>query len=262
VRGSGQPFRNEVSLASGKKVDLDRYGLKTVYGWHFLWLGLGTACSAYWLRKRFFPRLLAVRSGATNKEMVSAGDMRFVAGMGGLALILVVGSFAYSNSHYKTIPLQVRREAVPTMASPDLATATLISARYDNPTDTLKMDVEVRNKTESDVRVESLVMGPLTLGSQPFENVGRVQAAPGLRSVDSQTVGQRPNDGNVYVAPEAPIRAGQVETISLYLNGDLLNSNRLLFTNSAVNQVGGLLVLRDSSGQRGWVSLVADLIKY
>ena len=36
--------------------------------------------------------------------------------------------------------------------------------------------------------------------------------------------------------------------------------HRLLFTNTAIAQIGGLLIVRDAGGERTWVSLVADLI--
>ena len=67
-------------------------------------------------------------------------------------------------------------------------------------------------------------------------------------------------DEALRLEPSGSLEPGATRRVRLTMSTEALEENRLLFTNTAVAQVGGLLIVRDGEGQRSWVTLVADLI--
>lgn len=240
VRDSGA-YARDVTLASGERVNLETYAVGRVYGYHFLWIGIAAVfCTAWLWRKRLLSRLVAVRNGVPDDELVSSRDRWLTTAIGGLSLLLIVGGFVYAANEWSTIPIQVRRETVPELRPPALADATMRSARYDDHGRSLEMVVEVTNRSNTPVEIERLVVGTVSAASPSFAVVG--------------------HDEPMELEPRGAVEPGQTRTVTMRVPTTALEEDRLLFTNSAVAQVGGLLVMRDAAGQRSWRSLVADLV--
>ncbi|HVM54425.1 MAG TPA: methane monooxygenase/ammonia monooxygenase subunit B, partial [Acidimicrobiales bacterium] len=91
------------------------------------------------------------------------------------------------------------------------------------------------------VQVERLVVGPVSLAPSPFRVAGE--------------------DEPLRLADTTPLEPGERRTVTLTAPTGALEENRLLFANSALAQLGGILIVRDADGQRSWMALLADLIR-
>lgn len=240
VRDNGD-YDRDVTLASGETVDLERFALGRVYSYHLFWIALAAFfCAGVLWRKRLLSRLLAVRWETPDRELLSSRDRHLTTIVGGLTLAVIVGGFVYARNEWTTIPIQVRREYVPEVRPPQLADARLTEARYDEDGQSLSLRLELTNQAASPIQVERLVMGPVSLAPSSF--AGDLDEA-------------------LRLEPSGALEPGQTRTVELTFASDALEEHRLLFTNSAVAQIGGLLIVRDADGQRSWVTLVADLIE-
>jgi methane/ammonia monooxygenase subunit B len=243
VRDNGEDYERPITLASGERIDLERFGLGRVYQYHLLWIALAAAfCTGLLWRKRLLSRLLAVREGVPDQELVTSRDRRLTGVVGIVTVVLIIGGFLYARNEWTTIPLQVRREAVPKLEPPELATARLAEARYDEDRGSLTLRLELENRsTTSAVQVERLVVGPVSLAPSQFRVAGE--------------------DEPLRLADDAPLQPGERRTVTLTAATGALEEHRLLFANSALAQLGGLLIVRDAEGERSWVALLADLIR-
>ncbi len=235
---SGGPYRNTVRLGSGKQVDLERYGLGAVFGWHLLWLSLGGAFSVVWLRKRLLNRYMALQQGESPRSLVTTRDRRITAAAVGVALVLLIGAPFYASTHWKGgIPIQVRRERMPLLQKPaPLAELRAQEAVYTSKRQSLELTVRVSTLTGTarPVRIERLLIGPLSF------------APEGLL---------RPGDSPLIVESEGP------DMVRLVVDGPQLKAEGLISTDSAVAQIGGLVFVGDGAGGRSWSFVVADLKK-
>lgn len=243
VRDNGEDYERPITLASGERIDLERFGLGRVYQYHLLWIALAAVfCAGLLWRKRLLSRLLAVREGVPDRELLTSRDRRLAGAVGIITVVLIIGGFLYARNEWTTIPLQVRREVVPTLEPPELATAKLAEARYDEDRGSLALRLELENRsTLSTVQLERVVLGPVSLAPSPFRVAGE--------------------DEPLRLSDDAPLQPGERRTITLTAATGALEEHRLLFANSALAQLGGLVILRDAQGQRSWAAVLADLIR-
>lgn len=237
ARSYGEP----VLLQSGKRVNLEDFGSRWVYGWHLLWVAFGALVVLRWVPwKGLFSRLAAVRRGIPEGEVIAGRDRKFAAGVGVITLALIVAGSTYASQRWETISLQVRRDHVSEMRPPQLAEAVAQGATYDARRQSLKLVVDVRSLTDAPVRVERLVIGPLSIAAADF------------RTADEQLL---------KTVPSVPLVGGEKQTTEFTIEGDALKKARLVSQDSsALDQIGSLIVFRDLAGQRSWVTVVADLV--
>lgn len=243
VRATGKPYEHKVTLASGKQVNVERYGADLVYGYQLLWMAIALLFVVVWFRKkRLLSRLAALRRGEDDSLMISSRDKKFTAAIGLLTIITIAAGYIYATNKWDTIPLQVRREAVPAVQPTPLADAVLREARYSADRERLRMVVDVKSLPGTPrVRIERLMLGPVSVAAKPFYSARR--------------------DELLTSRPDGYVEAGGTQTFTFDISAHKLNEERLLFTNSAIAQIGGLLIVRSDDGRRGWVSIIGDLIK-
>ena len=240
VTRGAKPYVSTVTLPSGKTIDLERYGLRTVIGWQGLWAGIALVWIVYWCRRgNLTMRILAARNGAPDSEFVSRGDRTFSLIAIGTTLTLVIGGFVYANARWDTIPLQVRRERPPWVAPPpSLADITARESVYDQHRGTLTIAVQVKNTTDAPVSVERLVVSTAEFVTQPFSG----PAAEALT-----------------IDPPGPIAPGDERTIRLEMQSRLFSDDFRLGRPTSVSRIGGLLILR-TQNERSWADIAVDLV--
>jgi methane monooxygenase/ammonia monooxygenase subunit A len=239
-----QPFTEPVTLASGEQINIEKYGLWTVAGYQLMWVVVGAVFCIGWLSgKRLLSRMVDVRRGVDNRELFTSRDRIVTIVAGVVTLGLIIGSFAYASFHYSTIPIQVREEAVPKMQPPSLVDARAQEIRFDPRAHSLRITAQVRNTTSSPIQVERLVIGPDSLATDAFYKQG-----------DDQAV--------LTVEPATDIGPGESRTVTFTAPTGQLEADHVIgSTNSALVQLGGLLIVRNAQGERGWVTVVGDMIK-
>lgn len=243
VKATGEQYKHVVTLGSGENIDVERYAAGTVYAYQFLWVAIGLVFVVGWFyKKRLLNRLTLIRRGEDEGTMTTRMDRRFTAVMGVVTLAVILVAYSVAANKWDTIPLQVRREAVPTIQPPQLVDAVMTEARYNEVGEKLHLSIDVKSKPGSPpLTIERLMMGSVSLSTEPY--------------YDEVT------DALLAPQPDTAVAPGATQTYTFDVSAHRLNQERLLFTNSAIAQIGGLLVVRGADGQRTWVSVVSDLIK-
>lgn len=239
VRPGHAAYHQDVTLESGGHVDLETYGRATVLGWHSLWIILGLAFSAFWLRKGLLARFIRLRESGPQISLVGGKDRRFAVGVGVLTLALIVGSSAYASSRWaNSIPIQVMRDRVPTLPQatirPDVRLREMV---YRIRGQSVSFVLEIEN-TDQPLTIERLVIGPVTFVTDPTAS----------------------NEGRLVLAPDT-VRAGHGWVVRGSVAAHPLLAERLLARNTPVVKLGGLVVLRGSSDTRFWTPVSADLTR-
>jgi methane/ammonia monooxygenase subunit B len=237
VRRTAAPYRRPVTLLSGKTVDLEHYGLSTVVSWHALWVLIAVAWSAWWLRGSPYRRYVRVRRGEADDALVGPGARRLAMVMGVVTISLVVGGYKYSNSRYQTLPLQVHRDGIPAGDEPaPLATARLAAAEYDSGQTTLRLTLEITNRTDGVVSVDQFVSSTLNF-TRSGESAGRWP---------------------LTVEPDTPIPPG-THTVTLVMPTPDWRTEKLIPSDNPLTKIGGL-VFFGRGPARSWASVAGDIV--
>jgi methane/ammonia monooxygenase subunit B len=168
ITGDKKDFVNTVTLLDGETVDVEHYGLASMWSIHLLWVAVGLLWVAYWFRHlpvmmrryvavKMYGELEAERHLITIKDMVvSAG---FVLGILGLTLALMMWSL---NRYSITMPLQTGKIEAPVIPLPESQQQVDVKvqhAKFDLPSRRMDMALEVTNRSAEPVRIGQFVTG-------------------------------------------------------------------------------------------------------
>ena len=155
VEPGDEPFTNTEKTLTGETIDLERYGLSTVIGWHLVWVAVALVWLLWWVRRPLFiPRYILVQRGAED-ELVRPTDRQLAVGLLVATLgIVIVGNY-WANQRYPiTIPLQSSRIHVKPLPRPGPTVDTeLVSATYEVPGRTVVLDLKITNQSSKPVRI-------------------------------------------------------------------------------------------------------------
>lgn len=235
VEDTGRPFTNPVTLYDGRTVDLERYGLGEVIGWHLITLVLGGAWLLYWLVRPVIARAALVGT-AGEGQLVTPRDRRVgIAFAVGTIVLLLAGSL-YTRIRYPvTIPQQVHRIEVPPAPEPAevFADATVASATYDPSSGTLELDLQVTNDGDLPMRLTRFATANLS-----FE----------------------PGDPGVTVVPDEPIPPGATRDVAMRIQGEVWEEQRLIPIQEASISIAGLMFFEDDAGSRAVVEVESPIV--
>jgi methane/ammonia monooxygenase subunit B len=240
VRDQGEPYRSPVRLATGKEIDLERFGFGHVAGWHLFWLLGGLLFAGHFLRRGLFRQFVAVREGRHAAGATTRGDRLFAVVVGALVLGLIVVTPGLVKPK-DTLPLQVLRDRLPPLELPPLVAMRVDSIRYNPSAESVVVTADVKNTGASPLAVEQVVIGPLAFRAPQFGGRG---------------------DAQLTVAPDIPIAPGGTERIRLTLSDRSLRQERLTLADQTISRFGGLVIVRNSQGERSWQSVAGDLVRY
>jgi methane/ammonia monooxygenase subunit B len=254
IERAAQPFKLDVTLLDGKTVDLEHYGGSFVWWWSFAGFLIGIAWMIYWtVPKRTVTRLavtsqLPVNDDAPDIGLITPRDHFWMDILAGLTILMLVGGWVYMAVKYPVrLPQQTDRFA-PQAAAPSthLADARSLGATYDEGSDTLLINLEVKNTASKPIMLKQYIMAMAS-----FVNGGKVEQ-----------VAAGPSDyvGQLAVEPNSAIGPGATRRVTLKMTSDVFKEERLIPLHDPQQLIAGLLRFQDSGGGEDMVTVKSVLV--
>jgi methane/ammonia monooxygenase subunit B len=254
VEPGDKPFALPVTLLSGKTVDLEHLGGRFVWWWSFASFLIGMAWMVYWtVPKRTVTRLavtaqLPVNDDAPDIGLITPRDHFWMDLLAGLTiLLLVIGWVRMAVRYPVRLPQQTDRFApVSLTPSEHMAQVRSSGATFDDHTDTLVINAEVKNIGTSPLTLKRYVMAMAS-----FVNGGQQDLA---KAGPADYVGQ------LSVDPDGPIAPGETRKVTLKMTGPIFEQERLIPLHDPQQLIAGLLGFTDSQGHEDMVNLKSVLV--
>jgi methane/ammonia monooxygenase subunit B len=254
IQPSGQPFRLDVSLLNGKTVNLEHYGARFVWWWSFAGFLIGVVWMLYWtVPKRTVTRLavtlqIPVNDDAPDIGLITHEDQIWMNVLAGLTVLMLVVGWIYMATKYPVrLPQQTDRfEPAFVSSGPDLAQVHATGASFDEKTDTLKINVDVKNIGTSPLTVKQYIMAMTTFVNGGAEDLA--EAGP------SHYVGQ------LNVDPPNPVAPGETAKLTLSMSSGVFEEERLIPLHDPQQLIAGLLRFENTDGKQEMVTTKSVLI--
>jgi len=177
---TSEPFVNNVTTLLGDTIDLETYGLRHVYIWHFIWIVMGIAWLLFWLvRKKelFIPRFIRIRALGDDRanELITKGDFIGSSVFFTLTLVIMLTGYLWAEKKYPiTIPLQTGKVEVPGLVIPkgDLQIE-VDNATYKLAGRSLIMHMTMTNHGDRPLRIGEFVTANIRF-INPVVDAGRI----------------------------------------------------------------------------------------
>ncbi len=249
-----QPFKLDVTLLDGKTVDLEHFGGSFVWWWSFAGFIIGVIWMLYWIvPKRTVTRLavtlqLPVNDDAPDIGLITPRDHMWMNLLAGVTVLMLVVGWVYMAVKYPVrLPQQTVRFAPETISPGDgLAAVHPKGATFDEKTDTLLINFEVKNRGASPIALKQYIMAMTT-----FVNGGKDEMAP---AGPSDYVGQ------LAVEPDGTIAQGESRNITLKMTNEVFMEERLIPLHDPQQLIAGLLRFQDAQGKQELVTLKSVLV--
>ena len=254
VEPAAEPFKMDVTLLTGQTVNLEHYGGSFVWWWSFAGFIIGMIWMVYWtVPKRTVTRLavttqLPVNDDAPDIGLITPRDHMWMDVLAGATIAMLVVGWIYMAVKFPVrLPQQTVRFAPPAIDSTEHA-AQVMSAdsTYDEKTDTLLINVAVKNTGTAPLSLKQYIMAMAT-----FVNGGKD---------DQDKAGPAHYVGSMQVQPDAPIEPGQTGKMQLKISSPLFDEERLIPLHDPQERIAGLLRFTDAQGHEDLVTLQTDLV--
>jgi len=251
VTGNAAAFTDRLTTLTGQHLDLARYGLGAIAGWHLAWIVIALLWLGYWIRKPLLmPRYEAVQAG-NGDRLITPTDHMAAAIMLALTLIVAIGETVLTNAAYPvTVPLQSNQTKVPALA-PSPAQITLVPEQvtYLVPGRTVEFRLRVANGSAKPIR-----FGEFTTANLRFLNRAVVKA-------ESDYPQDLIAPAGLVVRPDEPIAAGASEEASIEATSSVWETDRLTaLMSDPTNRIGGLFMFYAPDGERSIVEFSSPIV--
>jgi methane/ammonia monooxygenase subunit B len=243
-----------VTLLSGQTVDLERIGSRFVWWWSLAGFLIGLAWMVYWtVPKRTVTRLaitsqLAVNDDAPDIGLITPRDHFWMDILAGLTIVmLVVGWVRMAGKYPVRLPQQTDRFAPASLTPTDhMASVRTAGAIFDDRTDTLTINAEIKNTGSSPITLKSYVMAMASFVNGPKEEMAKAGPADFVSALS--------------VDPDSPIAPGETRKVTLKMSSDIFDKERLIPLHDPQQLIAGLLRFRDAEGRDDIVNLKSLVI--
>jgi methane/ammonia monooxygenase subunit B len=254
VEPGAAPFMLDISLLDGRLVNLEHYGGRFVWWWSFAGFLLGVVWMIYWtVPKRTVTRLavtsqLPVNDDAPDIGLITPRDHMWMDLLAGLTVLLLVVGWVYMAVKYPVrLPQQtVRFAPEPISPGASLAQVRPQGATYDDHTDTLLINVEVKNTSSSPLTLKQYVMAMAA-----FVNGGKD---------DQEKAGPAEFVGQLNVEPDGPIAPGESKKLTLKMTAAIFDEERLIPLHDPQQAIAGLLRFENAQGRQDLVTVKSVLV--
>jgi len=237
----------DVKLLTGETVNLEHYGGSFVWWWSFAGLIIGIIWLVYWtVPKRTVTRLavttqIPVNDDAPDIGLITPRDHMWMDLLAAATVaILIVGWIYMAVKFPVRLPQQTVR-FTPEVIDPTTHSAQVMSSdsSYDETTDTLTIDLAIKDNGSAPLSVKQYIMAMAT-----FVNGGPDEQA---KAGPAHYVGQ------MKVEPDAPIEPGQTAKVQLKISSPLFDEERLIPLHDPQERIAGLLRFADPQGHEDLV---------
>ena len=254
IEPSGVPFKMDVALLDGRKINLEKYGGRFVWWWSLAGFMVGLVWMIYWtVPKRTVTRLavtsqLPVNDDAPDIGLITPTDHFWMDLLAGIVIVMLVGGWAYMAYRYPVrLPQQTVRFAPDPVSPGDkLAEVRAQGSTYDDKSDTLVMDLNVKNVGTNPLNVREYIMAMTA-----FVNGDRAE---------QEKAGPADFVGKLDVASDSPIAPGASAKVTLKMTSDIFDAERLVPMHDPQQAIAGLLRFQDTAGHEQLVTVKSTLV--
>jgi methane/ammonia monooxygenase subunit B len=240
-------FSNPVTLEGGSTVNLENYQLPFTWIWLVLTFLIGMGWMIYWtFTKRTVTNLAVTSQIPLNTDgmeygLITKKDHRNMnLFLIGTILLLAVGWVYQSAAFPDKLPQQIIQFAPPEPAiasAPVLAEAAVGQATYDPGTETMTIEADVTNRSDTPINLSQFTTTTLTF-----------------------TAGTTAGPGAVQVAPSPTIQPGSSPTrLTLTIKDPAWEAEHLVPIGESQLLISGVLVFETADGQKNYTELEANL---
>jgi len=254
VAPSDKPFVLPITLLSGKTVDLERMGGRFVWWWSFAGFLIGLVWMVYWtVPKRTVTRLavtaqLPVNDDGPDIGLITPRDHFWMDILAGLTIVmLVVGWVRMAGKYPVRLPQQTDR-FMPVSLTPTthLAEVRPLGAIFDDHTDTLTINAEIKNTGTSPLNLNSYLMAMVAFVNGDKDAMAKAGPADYVNSLS--------------VAPDGPIAPGETRKVILTMKAEVFQQERLIPLHDPQQLIAGLFRFTDSAGREDLVTVKSVLV--
>ena len=254
VEPGAEPFKMDVTLLTGQTVNLEHYGGSFVWWWSFAGFIIGMVWMVYWtVPKRTVTRLavttqIPVNDDAPDIGLITPRDHMWMDLLAGLTIAMLVVGWTYMAVKF---PVRLPQQTV--RFAPDVVDSTIHSAQvmkanstYDDRTDTLLINLKVKNNGTTPLTLRQYIMAMAT-----FVNGDEDQ---------QKLAGPAHYVGRMQLDPDVPIEPGEIGKVQLKISSPLFDEERLIPLHDPQERIAGLLRFTDPQGHEDLVTLKTDLV--
>ncbi len=235
VQPSATKFAFPLTLLNGQTINLNTYKGRFVWWWSFAGFLIGVAWMLYWtLTHRTVTNLavtiqIPVNDDAPDIGLITPRDHMWMNVLAGLTIIMLVVGWTYAAMKYPVrLPQQTAWFTPEFISSGEkLAEVHSKDASYDDATDTLVMNVTVKNLASKPITLKQYIMAMAT-----FVNGGADEQAK---------AGPHDYVGQMEVEPAGTIAPGEVRNLSLKITSKIFPDERLIPLRDPQQIIAGLL---------------------
>ena len=251
VTDNAAAFTDPVTTLTGQRLDLARYGLGAIAGWHLVWVVVALLWLGYWIRKPLLmPRYEAVQAG-NGDRLITRIDRIAAAVILAITLIVATGETVITNIAFPvTIPLQSNQTKVPPLvAAPAAITLVPEQVTYLVPGRTVQFRLRVTNLSVKPIR-----FGEFTTANLRFLNRAVVKA-------ESDYPQDLIAPAGLVVRPGESIAPGVSEEVYIEATSSVWETDRLTaLMSDPTNRIGGLFMFYAADGERSLVEFSSPIV--
>jgi methane/ammonia monooxygenase subunit B len=240
-------FANPVTLEGGSTINLENYQLPFTWIWLVLTFLIGLGWMIYWtVPKRTVTNLAVTSQIPLNTDgmeygLITKKDHRNMnLFLIGTILLLAVGWVYQSAAFPDKLPQQIIQFAPPEPAiasAPVLAEAAVGQATYDPGTETMTIEADVTNRSDTPINLTQFTTTTLTF-----------------------TAGTTAGPGTVQVAPSPTIQPGSAPTrLTLTMKDPAWEAEHLVPIGESQLLISGVMVFEAAGGVKNYTELEANL---
>jgi hypothetical protein len=241
-------------LLSGQTINLNTYKGGFVWWWSLAGFLIGVAWMLYWtLTHRTVTNLavtiqLGVNDDAPDIGLITPQDHMWMNLLAALTVIMLIVGWTYVAMKFPVrLPQQTDWFAPESISSGDtMAEVHSNGATYDDATDTLVMNVKVKNLKDSPIRLKQYIMAMATFVNGTDED--RAKAGP------HDYVDQ------LEVEPSSAIAPGETRDLTLKIASKIFSEERLIPLRDPQQFIAGLLRFENAQNQQQLVVLRTSVI--
>ncbi len=242
IKGNFGDFTDPVKLLNGTTINLETYGINSIYAWHFFWMIVGAAWIWYWFTRRgILGRFMWVASGKEEEVITPQERLVGAVTLGAVLLVVIIGYSIAASSYPNTIPLQAgdfrNIQAIDEPASP--VQIKYLGGSYKVPGRELVANFKITNTGKEALRVGEF----LTAGLR-FLN-------PDIYTTKVEYPDYLLSERGLSVSDPSPIQPGETKDLTITVQDARWDTERLSgLAYDVDSSFAGLLFFYSASGER------------
>jgi methane/ammonia monooxygenase subunit B len=242
IKGNFSDFKDPIKLLNGSTIDLEQYGITSIYMWHLLWGVVGAGWIWYWFTRRgLLGRFMWVASGKEDEVITPQEKLVGAITLGGMLLVVIIGYSIAATSFPYTIPLQSgdfhNLPAVDEPASP--VQIKYLGGTYKVPGRELVVNFKITNTGK-----EALRLGEFTTAGLRFLN-------PDVYNTKVEYPDYLLAERGLTLSDPSPIQPGETRDVTITIQDARWDTERLSgLAYDVDSSYAGLLMFFSPSGER------------